>query len=99
MAHAQDEFPATLEKSFLSYQHKVPGEKIFVHSDKEVYLPGEIIWFKLYDVEGSHHTPSILSRVAYVELIDKDHAPVAQGQIMLKHGKGSGSFRVPASAS
>jgi hypothetical protein len=92
---AQDEFTSSLENRFNSYQHLAPQEKIFLHSDKEVYLPGEIIWLKLYDVDASSHTPSLLSRVVYVELLDKDHIPVAQGQVRITAGKGSGSFRVP----
>jgi hypothetical protein len=95
-ALAQDDFLITLEKNFQSHQ-QVPAEKIFLHADKEVYLAGEIIWFKLYDVEATPHTASLLSRVAYVELLDKDHVPVAQGQVLLQNGKGSGSFRVPSS--
>lgn len=98
-ASGQDQFPSALERHFSAYQQQAPTEKIFVHTDKEVYLPGEIIWFKLYDVDGSSHTPSIMSRVAYVDLLDKDGMPLSQAQILLKEGKGSGSFRVPPSAS
>jgi hypothetical protein len=42
----------SLVAQFNHYQHKRIQEKIFVHTDKNFYVAGEIIWFKLYTVEA-----------------------------------------------
>src|ERR1700712_5610677 len=52
---------ASLEKGMDRYRSEHLQEKLFVHTDKDFYLAGEICWFKLYDVEGSSHHPLDLS--------------------------------------
>jgi hypothetical protein len=74
-------------------------EKIFVHTDKEDYMTGEIIWFKLYYVDGFYHKPLSLSKLAYVTLIDQEGKRVLDGKISLKPGERSGSFLLPLSLS
>ena len=74
-------------------------EKIFVHTDKEDYMTGEVIWFKLYYVDGFYHKPLSLSKLAYVTLIDQEGKRVLDGKISLKPGERSGSFLLPLSLS
>ena len=47
-----------------------PQEKLYIHTDKSHYLPGETIWFKLYLTDASSHQASPWSRIVYVELAD-----------------------------
>ena len=75
----------------------LPLEKIFIHTDKEVYLAGEIVWFKLYCVDAINHHPVYWSKVAYVELINNDSKPVWQGMVSLKPGDKEGSYHLPLS--
>jgi uncharacterized protein YfaS (alpha-2-macroglobulin family) len=70
-------------------------EKLFVHTDKDLYLPGEIAWFKIYYVDGCFHKPLQLSQVAYIELIDQSNKPVVQAKVSLKQSDGSGSIVIP----
>lgn len=81
----------------LQAQENTFEEKLFVHTDKNFYLAGEIIWFKIYNVDGVRHQPTDMSKIAYLEIIDKDNKPVMQGKIALKKGKGNGSFYLPSS--
>ena len=55
------------------------------------------MWFKLYYVDGNQHSPIDLSKVAYVEVLDKDLKPVLQSKIALSDGSGNGSLYLPAS--
>ncbi|HET9826097.1 MAG TPA: hypothetical protein VFP87_12235 [Chitinophagaceae bacterium] len=71
------------------------SEKIFTHTDKDFYLAGEIVWFKLYVVDGSDNKPIDISKVAYVEIIDRNQKPVLQCKIDLKNGMGHGSLYLP----
>ena len=50
-------------------------EKIYTHTDRPFYFPGETIWFKSY-VVGADHTISTLSDVMHVELISPKGAVV-----------------------
>jgi hypothetical protein len=84
-----------VQNSFNLYKQSVLQEKVFVHTDKSTYLPGEIIWFKIYCVDGNDYKPLNLSKVVYVEVLDNSQNPVAQAKISLKNGIGDGSVYVP----
>jgi hypothetical protein len=86
---------ATLTTELDQYRSQRLQEKIFVHTDKEFYLAGEICWFKLYLVDASVHRPLDLSKVAYLEWLDKDNRPVLQAKIGLREGHGDGSVYLP----
>ena len=94
---AQMDPPSSRETQFKDYRNNVLQEKIFVHTDKPFYLAGEILWCKLYCVEGSSHIPLDLSKVAYIELLNKEDRPVLQGKVLLEKGEGRGSFYLPPS--
>lgn len=72
-------------------------EKIFAHTDKDLYLAGEILWLKLYVVDAAFHRPIDLSKLAYVEILSREQRPVLQAKIALTYGAGSGSFQLPFS--
>ncbi|MGC4038262.1 MAG: hypothetical protein QM764_20030 [Chitinophagaceae bacterium] len=86
-----------LEKQLTDYSQSNPQEKIFVHTDKTFYVPGEIIWFKVYVVDARFNIPIDLSKVAYVEVLDKNNVPVLQAKTSLEKGSGKGSFFIPVS--
>lgn len=83
--------------SFESYAETHLQEKIFVHTDKENYVSGEIIWFKLFVTDALLNKPSNLSKIAYVEVLDLTHKSILQAKIELKNSMGSGSFMLPYS--
>ena len=93
---AQDGLPS-IEKQFASYQEKNLQEKIFVHTDKSFYLAGEIVWFKIYNVDGKSHKPLDISKVAYLEILDKENNAIIQTKVRLKEGSGDGSVYLPVS--
>lgn len=95
-AGAQD-FSEPIKKQFELYTQKALQEKVYVHMNKTFYLAGEILWFKVYYVEGSTNKPFDLSKVAYVELLDKDNKPAMQAKVALQNGYGSGSLYLPSS--
>ena len=72
-------------------------EKIFVHTDKNFYIAGEILWFKLYDVSVDSLKLLNLSNVAYVEILNANQKPVLQATVALKDGNGNGSFYLTSS--
>src|SRR5271154_4181418 len=70
-----------LQQAFQQYQLHNLQEKIFVHTDKSVYLAGEIVWFKIYCVDESFNKPLDISSVTYIEIINESGKPVLQAKI------------------
>lgn len=85
-----------LEQQFEQYRRSGIQEKVFLHSDKEFYMAGEICWFKVYTVDAAFHKPLGISKVGYIEILDTDHKPAIQSKIFLKDGFGNGSLQLPA---
>jgi hypothetical protein len=97
-ALAQSDALTSVQTRADNWHNVVLQEKLFVHTDKSFYLAGEILWCKLYCVEGDTHRPLDISKLAYVEIIDRDGKPVLQGKIALEKGLGEGSFYLTPSA-
>jgi len=57
-------------KALQKYATENPVEKVHLHLDRQLYLPGDTIWFKAYVVIGNGHWLSALSGILYVELIN-----------------------------
>lgn len=87
-----------VQNAFEAYHQDAFQEKIFVHTDKEQYLTGELMWFKIYNVDAFTNLTADLSKVAYIELLDNTNQPIVQAKISLKKGVGSGSVYIPLTA-
>ena len=83
--------------AFSQEAHPLLREKIFVQTDRNFYVAGNILWFSLFDVDGIYNRPLDLSKVAYLELLDGNNKPVLQAKIALKNGRGNGSLELPFS--
>jgi len=88
-----------VQRSFDSYKRTALHEKVFVHTDKASYMTGEIMWFKLYVVDGTYHRKINLSKVAYLDVLDNNQVPVMQTKVALHYGSGSGSVYIPVTLS
>ncbi|QEC51617.1 hypothetical protein EDD80_102138 [Anseongella ginsenosidimutans] len=85
----------TLVDRFSGYREKNLQERLYVHTDRSFYLSGEILWFKIYAVAGPVNFPDSLSKVAYLEVLDRENNAVMQAKVALKGGSGSGSLDIP----
>jgi hypothetical protein len=94
---AQDPFLNKLTTSLYAHEAIESKEKIYIQTDKSFYISGEILWFKSYVVDASRNRIFSLSKVAYVEVLNRDSKPILQGKILLQKGIGSGSFFIPLS--
>ncbi|WP_018630498.1 hypothetical protein [Niabella aurantiaca] len=70
-------------------------ETIFVHSDKEAYLAGELLWFKTYLLNAGTHVLAHYNSILYIELINDKGRSVIQSKIQANRGTGKGSFYLP----
>lgn len=88
--------PDIIKSRFEQYRKNDLQEKLFVHVNKTFYVAGEILWFKIYDINGATNKPFDFSKVAYVELLNKDNLPVIQTKVSLNQA-GGGSIELPFS--
>jgi hypothetical protein len=86
-----------IETQFAQYRKRSFTEKVYIHTDRNYYLAGEILWWKLYYVDGYFHQPADLSKVVYVEVLDNNNKPVLQAKAALGKDGSSGSFYLPVS--
>jgi hypothetical protein len=70
-------------------------EEIFVRTDRDIYVTGEEVWFKVYTLSGLTHTPSGISKVVYLEMLDKNNFPLRQLKVKTDNSTGSSSFIIP----
>lgn len=96
---AQDDQFMSIARQLEQHGSQTVPEKMYLHSDRNYYLAGEIVWFKLYNVNAVSHLPSEVSKIGYVELIDRSGKPVLQAKIAMQNGTGSGSLYLPLTLS
>ncbi len=75
------------------YADSYPQEKIYVHFDKNIYNPGETIWFKAYIFSGAY--PSSISKNFYAEISDADGNVLQRKVSPLFESTAAGSFDLP----
>jgi hypothetical protein len=88
-------FSQAIENSINLYGINFPQEKIHIHFDKEVYLPGETIWFKAYLFE--EYLPSARSTNFYASLYDEEGKLIQQQLCPIFNGTTDGHFQIPDS--
>jgi hypothetical protein len=80
---------------FKESQEEFPIEKVFLHFDKPYYSAGEDIWFSAYLSVGSFQTPSPLSKLLYVDLLNEDGRLLEQKRLKIENGIGHGDLKLP----
>ncbi|XLS29107.1 TonB-dependent receptor plug domain-containing protein [Flavobacteriaceae bacterium M23B6Z8] len=68
-------------------------EKLYAHTDRTFYFPGETIWFKAYITEADH-TPTSCSDVLYAELITPKGTVVRKLTLPVSMGASYGNFTI-----
>jgi hypothetical protein len=95
-AFSQDQ-PAeqSIVRAFNQYRQQYVPEKLFVHTDRDSYVSREILWFRIYYVDAFYNKPDSISKIAYIEMLDKNNLPVIQQKVSLKAGESNGSMIIP----
>src|SRR5882757_1509417 len=75
------------------YANSYPQEKVHIHFDKNIYNPGETIWFKAYIFTGPD--PSPFSKNFYTELSDADGKILERKVSPIMESTTAGSYDLP----
>ncbi|MCF0038911.1 hypothetical protein [Dyadobacter fanqingshengii] len=96
-AYAQDDaMVKSIQQRFGIYTERALQEKMYVHLDRPLYLIGETIWFKAYNLNAASHQFLDVSKVAYLEVLDAENNVLIQTKFALADGKGNGSLLIPS---
>lgn len=66
-------------------------ESVFVHLNSTNLLSGETLYYKLYALQ-SNNTPSLFSKIAYIEIFDPWQNSVIKQKIVLNNGIATGDI-------
>src|SRR5664279_4602691 len=71
------------------------SERVFLHTDRNLYIAGETIYFKLYLVNGNSHKLSEISKIAYLILRNIVNYQIIQASLQIEGGIAYGSISLP----
>ncbi len=92
---AQGRIKEDIQTRFKEYCTEVPYEEIFIHTDRDVYVAGEEMWFNSYLFDRQTGKPSSRSKVAYFELLNPDNVSVVQKRLLIRDGICPGNAHLP----
>jgi hypothetical protein len=69
-------------------------EKVYLHTDRDLYLQGDDIWFKAYLVNAQNNKPVNYSHNLYVELISPGSKIITRHVLRMEDGLGNGDFKL-----
>jgi len=67
-------------------------EKVYLHIDRELYSPGDDVWFKSYLVSGISHQLIPGYKNIYIQLVAEDGGVVDEKLLLSVNGTASGDF-------
>ncbi len=70
-------------------------EKLYLHVDRELYAPGDDIWFKSYLVSGINNKLIPGYKNIYIQLISESGEPVKRSLLLSKDGTAHGDIHLP----
>jgi len=80
-----------------SPQNQIVYEKLYLHIDREIYSPGENIWFKSYLVSGINQKLIPGYKNIYVQLISENGIVVDSCLMLSLNGVAANDFKLPES--
>jgi hypothetical protein len=69
-------------------------EKVYLHVDRQVYSPGDYIWFKVYHLWGLTHRPMPGYKNVFVQLVSENGKVHAERVVLARHGTIDGDILV-----
>ena len=70
-------------------------ESITIHTDRDLYISGETVWFKILVFENSGQKLSTHSKVANLELVGPNNTSITRVKMEIHNGRGLGSITLP----
>jgi uncharacterized protein YfaS (alpha-2-macroglobulin family) len=88
----ENDFIRNLKEKFDKFHKKIPQDRVYLHTDKTFYSPGETIWFSAYVRDAANMKASNQSDILEVQLISPKGSIASSYRLICKNGKASGDF-------
>lgn len=88
-----------IKKSSLTktFNISIPQEKTYIHTNTNLLLAGEYLYYKIYCLNENTGAYSEISKLAYVELVGSNKNIVFKHKLRLENGNAQGDFFIPSS--
>jgi len=73
----------------------LPMEEIVLSTDRDLYIAGEQVHFKLYTLDAASGELVHYSDIVYLELLDRQHPPLVRKKFTIWGGESNGTFTLP----
>ena len=84
------------KEALQNYRKHFLPEKVFVHTDKDVYAVGETIWGAIYLVDGQTHKPNAFSTTVHVELANDQQEILQAIKVFVIEGHATMNLDLPS---
>ncbi|RLD69414.1 MAG: hypothetical protein DRI95_00115 [Bacteroidetes bacterium] len=91
LAFSQERTSMVLDSSYF--------ENLILNTDRELYIAGEKIWFKVNCFDNETNPETILSKIVYLELYDYKEKTVSKGKFRIINGTATGFLKIPVNLS
>ncbi len=89
-----DPFIKWLGESMNTHLKNNSVQKVYLHTNKDVFSLGDYLWYSAFGVIGPEHYQSLQSQVLHVDLINAENKIVKAKTLELKNGRGKGSIKI-----
>lgn len=84
-----------LQQSLQLQQDILPQEKVYLHTDRTIYQPGENIWLVAYLIGNDNTTASATSQLVHVDLVNPGGNTIQTRTINQQNYAFKGDFNLP----
>ncbi len=77
-----------LAVKLMEFSNKNYQEKVYVHTDADLYYSGDVVWLNTRLLDAQSHTPSMLSKVVHVKLFNSRNKELYHKKILVNEGTG-----------
>jgi len=71
---------------------KIRLEKVYLHTDRDIYSSNEDLWYKIYLLDGKFHTPLPGENTVFVDLLSPEGKVLLHKPLYVYNGIGNGNF-------
>jgi hypothetical protein len=88
-------YNSSIKEKFNFKEDYILNEKIYFHSDRSEYVTGENVLFKAYYFLNRSFGKDSISKIVYLDLVDKNGQSKANGKYQINKGMANGILTIP----
>jgi len=91
-ANGEESFDTLLVQKIETFKQKYPAEVVFLHTDGDIYSPGEDLYFKAYIKDFYSSSPGIISKNLQLLLIDSRGRGLMNKSFPIENSRSAGKL-------